>query len=52
MSEQLTDVKDTLQVIRQELRVKDGLDRKRYQNLSKQQLATMSRVDEQFAYVM
>jgi len=52
LSEQLNDVKDTLQVIRQELRVKDGLDRKRYQNLSKQQLATMSRVDEQFAYLM
>ncbi|MGF1519862.1 MAG: COR domain-containing protein [Nodosilinea sp.] len=52
LGDQLTDVQETLQVIRQELRVKDRLDQKRYQNLSKRQQATMSRVDEQFAYLM
>jgi Leucine-rich repeat (LRR) protein/GTPase SAR1 family protein len=52
LSEKLTDVKTTLQVIRKELRVKDQRDQLRYQDLSKKQLATMSRVDQQFAELM
>jgi hypothetical protein len=52
LSEKLTDVQATLQVIRKELRVKDQRDQLRYQDLSKKQLATMSRVDQQFAELM
>jgi hypothetical protein len=52
LSEQLTDMQATLQVIRKELRVKDQRDQLRYQDLSKKQLATMSQADEQFAYLM
>jgi hypothetical protein len=52
LSEKLTDVQATLQVIRKELRVKDQRDQLRYQDLSKKQLATMSLVDRQFAELM
>lgn len=52
LSEKLTDVQATLQVIRKELRVKDQRDQLRYQDLTKKQLATMSRVDQQFAELM
>jgi hypothetical protein len=52
LSEKLTDVQATLQVIRKELRVKDQRDQLRYQDLSKKQLATMSQVDQKFAKLM
>ncbi|MBD1996457.1 leucine-rich repeat domain-containing protein [Leptolyngbya sp. FACHB-541] len=52
LSEKLTDVQATLQVIRKELRSKDRLDHRRYQDLSQKQLATLSKVDQQFAYLM
>jgi Leucine-rich repeat (LRR) protein len=52
LTEKLTDVQDTLQVIRQELSAKDGRDQQRYQNLSQKQLATMSKVDRQFEDMM
>ena len=52
LSTHLTDVQATLQVIRQELRVKDRHDQRRYQALSQQQRAMMSQVDQQFAHVM
>lgn len=52
LTEKLTDVQDTLQVIRQELSAKDGRDRERYDELTKKQLATMSQVDQQFANTM
>lgn len=52
LSEKLTDVQETLQVIRKEIRVKDQWDQLRYQDLSKKQLATMSLVDQQFANLM
>ncbi|MDX2217385.1 MAG: COR domain-containing protein [Oculatellaceae cyanobacterium bins.114] len=52
LSEKLTDVQETLQVIRKEIRVKDQRDQLRYQDLSKKQLATMSLVDQQFADLM
>lgn len=52
LSEKLTDVQTTLQVIRKELRVKARRDQLRYQDLSQKQLATMSRVDQQFDNLM
>ncbi|WP_293129316.1 COR domain-containing protein [Microcoleus sp. bin38.metabat.b11b12b14.051] len=52
LTAKLTDVQDTLQVIRQELSAKDGRDRELYDELTKQQLATMSKVDMQFADMM
>jgi len=48
LSEKLTDVQATLQIIRKELLVKDQRDQIRYQDLSEKQRATMSQVDQQF----
>ncbi|PZO45083.1 MAG: hypothetical protein DCF19_00905 [Pseudanabaena frigida] len=48
LSEKLTDVQATLQIIRKELLVKDRRDQIRYQDLSEKQRATMSQVDQQF----
>jgi len=52
LTAQLTDVQDTLQVIRKEMSAKDGRDQERYDELTKKQLATMSQVDMQFADMM
>lgn len=48
LSEKLTDVQATLQIIRKEMLVKDQRDQIRYQDLSEKQRATMSQVDQQF----
>ncbi|MBM0742777.1 leucine-rich repeat domain-containing protein [Phormidium sp. CLA17] len=52
LNEKLTDVQATLQLIRKELQVKDQRDQLRYQDLTTKQLATISRVDQQFADLM
>ena len=51
--EQFRDVvKDELKVLRRDLVAHDHRDQQRYQTLSQEQRAMMSRIDQQFAYLM